>query len=251
MHMRATPQSDVFFNEAATGYVMVLPVPGMVAQIQSNMASTLNIDWLLKVAADLMSDMGHPVGPADLIAHLDGWIDAAQPGRILFHPYISEAGERGPFVNAAARAGFAGLASQHRFPDLVRAVVEGLGMAARDCYTAMGALPTEVRLSGGAARSAPLRRVLSSVLGASVRRSSREEAGAAGAAMMAAVAIGAYPHWDACIADWVSPLLGEAEPPDPALSRIYDQSFPAYRAVHQAMPPIWSCLKDIQELPRA
>ena len=36
-------------------------------------------------------------------------------------------------------------------------------------------------------------------------------------AMMAAVAIGAYPAMDDCIAQWVTPLLGAAEPPDPAL----------------------------------
>ncbi len=31
--------------------------------------------------------------------------------------------------------------------------------------------------------------------------------------MMAAVAIGAYKTMDDCIADWVTPLLGEAEEP--------------------------------------
>ena len=54
---------------------------------------------------------------------------------------------------------------------------------------------------------------------AAVRVSARQEAGAAGAAMMAAVAIGAYPTMDACVADWVTPLLGPAEAPDPALGR--------------------------------
>ena len=56
------------------------------------------------------------------------WLAASRPGAILYHPYISEAGERGPFVNPDARAGFIGLSSGHRFPDLLRAVVEGLGM---------------------------------------------------------------------------------------------------------------------------
>jgi erythritol kinase len=251
MHMRATPLDGVHLNDAATGYVMVLPVPGQVAQIQSNMAATLNIDWILKVAADLMADMGHPVRHSDLIGHLDGWIGAAAPGKILYHPYISEAGERGPFVDASARAGFAGLGSAHRFPDLVRAVVEGLGMAARDCYGAMGAMPDEVCLTGGAARSAALRAILAAALGTPVRPSGRNEAGAAGAAMMAAMAVGVYGDWDACIADWVSPLLGGAEPPDPALAAIYDTAFPAYTALRDALPPVWGCLKQLQETSRA
>ena len=40
---------------------------------------------------------------------------------------------------------------------LVRAVYEGLSFAARDCYLAMGEMPVEVRIAGGAARSATLR----------------------------------------------------------------------------------------------
>ena len=63
-----------------------------------------------------------------------------------------------------------------------------------------------------------------------MRVSSREEAGAAGAAMMAAVAIGAYPIMDACIARWVTPLLGLPEAPDPELVGTYDRLFPAYVA---------------------
>ncbi len=50
------------------------------------------------------------------------------------------------------RAGFIGLSSRDRFPELVRSVVEGLGMATRDCYAAMGEMPAELRITGGAAR---------------------------------------------------------------------------------------------------
>ena len=125
--------------------------------MQTNMAAALNIDWALRLAADLMAGTGHAIAFSDLVSHIEPWLAASQPGAVLYHPYISEAGERGPFVNANARAGFIGLSSGHRFPDLLRAVVEGLGIAARDCYAAMGALPSELRLTGGAARSRSLR----------------------------------------------------------------------------------------------
>ena len=75
-----------------------------------------------------------------------------------------------------------------------------------------------------------------------MRVSAREEAGAAGAAMMAAVAVGAYPSMDACIARWVTPLLGPAEAPDPALVGIYDRLFPAYVAARGALAPVWEAL---------
>lgn len=244
VHLLSKRVEDVTLNAEGTGYVMALPVPGYVTQMQTNMAAALNIDWALRVAAELLSDMGHPVVHSDLVRHIEPWLSASKPGALLYHPYISEAGERGPFVDANARAGFVGLASGHRFPDLVRAVAEGLGLAARDCYAAMGPLPAELRLTGGAARSRQLRAILAASVHARVRVSEREEAGAAGAAMMAAVAIGAYPSMEACIARWVTPLLGPAEAPDPALAATYERLFPAYVTARRALAPVWAALAE-------
>jgi erythritol kinase (D-erythritol 1-phosphate-forming) len=240
MHMRAMHNEDVHLNAEGTGYVIPLPMPGMSAQVQSNMAATLNIDWVLNLACDLLAQFGTALSHKDRVTFIDGWLQSGRPGTLLYHPYISEAGERGPFVDPNARADFIGLTSESRFPDLLRAVIEGLGMAARDCYTAMGiAMPRELRLSGGATRSRALRGVLGAVVGAPVRISTREEAGAGGAAMMAAVALGVYPDMEACIAEWVTPLLGEVEAPDPELAEIYDRLFPVYRQARQALAPTW------------
>jgi len=249
VHMMARRAGDVHLNKESTGYVIALPVPDMVTQVQTNMSATLNIDWILKIAADLMSELGQEVSHADLVARIDGWLTKSRPGVLLYHPYISEAGERGPFVNADARAGFIGLSSRHGFADMVRAVVEGLGMATRDCYAAMGPLPAELRLTGGAARSRSLRTVLGASVNAPIRVSSREEAGAGGAAMMAAVAIGAYPSMDDCIKEWVTPLLGEAEAPDAELARRYDAMFPAYVKARRALAPVWEDLAGQSAVP--
>jgi erythritol kinase len=243
MHMRAVQNPDVYLNAESTGYVIALPMPGMSAQVQSNMAATLNIDWLLNLACDLLAEFGTPLSQADRVKRIDGWLQSGRPGAHLYHPYISDAGERGPFVNANARANFTGLTSESRFPDLLLAVVEGLGMAARDCYAAMGgAMPAELRLTGGATRSRTLRAVLGAVVGAPVRTSTREEAGAAGAAMMAAVALGVYSDMQACIAEWVTPLLGPVETPDPDHMQTYAQAFPVYRQARRALEPVWDAM---------
>lgn len=242
VHMRAVTAQDVRLNAEGTGYVICLPVPNVVTQVQTNMAATLNLDWVLSLAGDVLRDFGHDVSPPDLMARIEGWLAARPPGQVVYHPYISEAGERGPFVNAQARAGFTGLSLTHRFPDLVRAVADGLAMATRDCYAAMGPMPSELRLTGGAARSPALRGILGAAIHAPVRVSSRQEAGAAGAAMMAAVAIGAYRDMDACVADWVTPLLGATEAPDPTLVAAYDRLFPAFTAARHGLVPAWDAL---------
>ncbi|WP_095198842.1 FGGY-family carbohydrate kinase [Mesorhizobium carmichaelinearum] len=247
MHMRlAETPEDVQLNEAATGYTMAMPAPGVFAQMQSNMAATLNIDWVLGLASGILASQGISRSNGEMIALVDAWIAAAQPASLLYQPYVSEAGERGPFVDANARAGFVGISSRHGYADLVRAVFEGLAFAARDCYAAMGPLPREVRLTGGAARSPALRKILGAAVGADIRTSAREEAGAAGAAMIAAVCVGLYPSMDACVGEWVTPLLGEAEPSDRNLAAIYDKMTPSYMLAHQALRPVWRAMAASQ-----
>jgi erythritol kinase (D-erythritol 1-phosphate-forming) len=240
MHMRLAPTpDDVMLNQDRTGYTMCMPAPGVYAQMQSNMAATLNIDWVLSLASGVLAEQSVRKSHAEMLGLVDGWVTAAKPAELLFQPYISEAGERGPFIDANARAGFIGLSTRHGFGDLVRSVVEGLALSARDCYLASGALPKEVRLTGGAARSKSLRQILAAALGADVRTSAREEAGAAGAAMIAAVSIGLYKSMEDCAAEWVTPLLGQAEKPDQALAESYARIFPAYAAAHKALRPVW------------
>jgi erythritol kinase len=242
IHMRAVRSGQVHLNAEGTGYVICLPVPDMVTQVQTNMAATLNIDWALALAEDLIAEGDTAPSHAQMVARIDGWMARSHPGALVYHPYISEAGERGPFVNADARASLVGLSTKHRFADIMRAVIEGLGMATRDCYAAMGEMPRELRLTGGAARSGALRRVLAAALNTPVRVSAREEAGAAGCAMMAAVAIGAYATMDDCIAQWTSPLLGQPETPDPGLVPIYDRLFTNYRHARDGLGPVWDGL---------
>lgn len=240
MHMRLAETShDVQLNEAATGYTMTMPAPGVFAQLQSNMAATLNIDWVLGLASGILASQGISRSNGEMIALVDEWISSSQPASLIYQPYVSEAGERGPFVDANARAGFVGISSRHGYADMVRAVFEGLAFAARDCYAAMGPLPQEIRLTGGAARSPALRRILGAAIGADIRTSAREEAGAAGAAMIAAICVGQYRSMDDCVAEWVTPLLGEAEPSDRKLAAIYEKMAPSYAMAHEALRPVW------------
>ncbi len=240
----ARSAADVTLNNKRTGYTMTMPVPGHYAILQSNMASTLNIDWLIDMVADVVGEYSEGTKRDDLIARLDEWMNQAQPANILYQPYISEAGERGPFIDSNARAGFIGLSAKHRFPDLVRSVVEGLAFASRDCYLAMGELPDQVCLTGGAARSDVLRSIFGSVLGVAIKTSDRKEAGAAGAAMMAAVNLGFYESMDTCIDSWVRPYLGKAEPVNQSLHRTYQKAFTNYVSARLAVAPVWKSMAN-------
>ena len=116
MHMRYAPTpDDVRLNDDRSGYTMCLPIERACASMQSNMAATLNIDWLMDMAREAAEMAGAKTSRAALLSGLDERVLGADPGQAVYHPYIFEAGERGPFLNPDARAQFSGLSTQTSF----------------------------------------------------------------------------------------------------------------------------------------
>lgn len=245
MHMRpARSADDVVLNPGRSGYVMAFPGTAMVAQMQSNMAASLNVDWVADQAREVLAQAGLERSREEVLPGFEGAVLAEPPAGVIYHPYISEAGERGPFLDQHARAQFTGLSQQTTFAGLLRGVHEGLSMAALDCYGAMGPVPSVVHVAGGVAKSRAVRTILASVLGTPVRTLNREEAGAA---MTAAIQLGLYPDMAACAAAWVDPHLGDLVRPDPRLQDIYRDAFAIYRTLRQAVQPSWKSLSDLRE----
>ena len=247
IHMRYTGSADaVTLPQEPTGYTIAFPGGGFV-QLQPNMAATLNIDWALDLARDLLASRGVELTAEQMFEDLDERIAHAKPGSAIFHPYISAAGERAPFIDSSARAGFFGLDQRVGFYDLVRAIYEGLAYAGRDCYQSTGPIPAQIRLGGGAAQSSALQKIMASVLNRPVRVADRPEAGAAGAAMMAAVKHGYFDSIDACTAAWVAPSVGAPVLPDPGLIDMYESLFEAYVGLRKCVAPFWKQLADVRQ----
>ncbi|EFO32023.1 xylulose kinase [Roseibium sp. TrichSKD4] len=239
MHMRFVPSAEnVTLNNDRCGYTMAFPGSAF-AQMQTNMAATLNIDWVLGIAQQILASQGIERDQNDFLATLDDLVLSATAGKALFHPFISSAGERGPFTDPNARASWTGLDQTTTWPDLLRSVLDSLVLATRDCYQTMGTLPHEIRLTGGAAKSQALRKMLASALNAPVRTIAQPEAGAAGAAMMAAVKQGVFASIEDAAAKWVTPLLQEPVLPDTSLAKTYGTLFAAYLETRQALSPVW------------
>lgn len=253
MHARLYRQLDEVPASSQQGYLWPFAVPGSFQGSMSHMAATLNIDWLCERVAESATLCGATApARAELIGRLEALAAAAEPGGAMFHPYISDNGERGPFTEPLARAQFTGLSSGTTLGALARAVWEGVAFASRDCYEALGlgaddALQ-EIRLTGGAARSALLRQILADVMGCPVRVSRRGEAGAAGAAIVAAVSIGRYRDVTEATPRWVDALLEpHCTEPGPQRAR-YDALFQAYRAGYRHQFDHWRALGAAREL---
>lgn len=243
MHARLYSDLEQVPESSQQGYLWAFAAPGTFQASVSHMAATLNLDWLCeRVAEAAWLAGGAAPDKAALLTRLEALAAQAEPGSAMFHPFIADNGERGPFTEPCARAQFTGLSSGTDLAALARAVWEGIAFATRDCYAALGPLPEEVRLTGGAARSTLLRRILADVLGCPVRVSRRGEAGAAGAAIVAAVAIGCYRDVTEATPRWVDALLdSDATMPGPQRAR-YDALFTAYRDGYLGQFAHWTSL---------
>jgi sugar (pentulose or hexulose) kinase len=140
----------------------------------------------------------------------------------VFLPHLC--GERGPRPNAEARGALVGLSLRHDRGHLARAVLEGTCCHLRlllEDHTAD--VPEEVWATGGAAHSAVWMQMLAEVLGQPVHTPHEVEAGALGAAMLAAIAVGIYPDRAAATAAMVHP--GPVYRPEPQRVAAYEDVY--------------------------
>jgi len=185
------------------------------------------------------------LGAADY-DHLNQLAAEAPPGAegLIFLPYLT--GERSPHLDPLARGAFFGLTSRHRAAHLTRAVMEGVAFSLRDCLSIMsslGTVATEVRATGGGARSPFWRQLLADILGCPIVRTLADQGPAYGAALLAGVATGIYANTEqACnrIA-----LRDDVSEPDPDRSRLYDAVYLAYRSLY---PATQSTMHSLSEL---
>ncbi|WP_369236688.1 FGGY family carbohydrate kinase [Streptomyces sp. R21] len=137
------------------------------------MVGTAALDWVLSTTGVQHDEV-------------DGLLEATPPGahgvRVL--PYFAPSGERAPFVEPRLRAELTGISLESGRGDLVRAVCEGIGYAARHCLEAAGLTGT-LAVCGGGTRSSAWMRLLSDVLGRPLRVV-EGEVGARGAVLAAA-----------------------------------------------------------------
>lgn len=119
-------------------------------------------------------------------------------------------------------------------------MLEGLAFATWDCYRAMGDLPNEVRITGGAAHSQRFISLLASVLNRPIRRIDQQEAGAAGVAMMVAVKVGLYNDMASAAESWVKPRLLSSVQPDASLVHVYQSKRDLYLQTRTYFSPVWA-----------
>jgi xylulokinase len=176
----------------------------------------------------------------------------APPGSrgLIFLPYI--AGERTPIWNPRARSVFLGITLGHTRSDFLRSVLEGAALAIRHVVEILegehGLSIPELRIGGGAARSAVWNQIIADTLGKVVVSLADTQTEVLGAALLAGVGLRIYPDCTAAIAAHVRPA--QLFVPDERAHAVYNHLFPIYRDLYPDVEPYFTRLSEIN-LPNA
>ncbi|WP_049575520.1 FGGY-family carbohydrate kinase [Streptomyces sp. SBT349] len=210
-----------------SGLTLDFGVPGLAMRSFPTLAGTEVLDWTVELLGlddhDELSALASRVPPG-----ADGL-------RVL--PYLSPAGERAPFLDAAASGLVAGALFTHRREHLARAVLEGLAHVIRDCLDAAPHRPVELGLCGGGAASALWCQLIADITGLPAVVTEDTQVGAKGALLFALTALGEYPDLSAAAAALVRPRLRFS--PSAAARDVYDREHEEFLATRELAATRW------------
>ena len=165
---------------------------------------------------------------------------------LLFLPYL--AGERAPHWDSTARGAFVGLTNRHTRAHCARAVYEGVAFAVHDILersqVVAGLQVESLRVSGGGARSDLWNQIKADVTGLPTEKMAVLDAGCLGAAMLAAVGVGAFD--DPAVASEVMVHPVSTRQPDSGRAAQYEALFDAWRLLYPALCPTFLRLEGLQ-----
>lgn len=156
---------------------------------------------------------------------------------LMFHPYLN--GELTPYNDPDLKGSYTGISAAHTTAHFTRATLEGVAFSLRDCLdtlNALGVTMRRVRIIGGGAKGELWRQIVADVLGLTMEKAKVDDS-SFGSAMLAGVGIGWFDSY--AQAAEVCVQLDSITRPIPENVSVYDRLFPRYKAIHDALAPIY------------
>jgi len=156
---------------------------------------------------------------------------------LMFHPYLN--GELTPYNDPDLRGSYTGISAGHTTAHFTRATLEGVAMSLKDCLNTLKELGVEmrrVRIIGGGAKGMLWRQIVADVLGLEMQKVKVDDS-SFGTAMLAAVGIGWFGSFAEAAETCVE--IDSVSTPNPENQAIYEKLFPKYKAIHDALAPIY------------
>jgi xylulokinase len=220
-------------------------VPGKWHVMGVTLSAGGSLRWLRDTFFQPEGVVGRTIGedPYTLMAQGAARVAPGSEG-LIFLPYLT--GERTPYPDPNARGTFFGITLRHTRAHFARSVMEGVSYALNDTFlifNELGIPITEVRASGGGAKSPVWTQIHADITGHEHITLSVDEGPALGAALLAAVGTGAYATVaDACRAA-IRPVTRTT--PQPKSQALYQRSNAVYRALYPALKSQFAAISQI------
>ncbi|MCJ7745167.1 MAG: FGGY-family carbohydrate kinase, partial [Actinobacteria bacterium] len=157
---------------------------------------------------------------------------------LIFCPWMY--GERSPIPDTTVRGGFINLSLDHKRGDVARAVFEGVALHARwmlEGVRGCGFDDSVLRAIGVGAKSELWMQIYADVLGVNIETvADPQHSGARGAALIAALGLGAYPDF-ASVRDAVK-VSGVYTPRDEN-RQVYDEAFVTFKETYTRLKKLY------------
>lgn len=163
---------------------------------------------------------------------------------LIFLPYLS--GERTPYADPHARGVFFGITLRSSRGHFVRAVLEGVAYGLRDSFAILDEMQvpiTQVRASGGGARSELWRQIQADVTGHDHVTINIDEGPALGVALLAGVGTGIYPSVEEACKSVIR--IVSTTKANKSNKVIYDKYYEVYRSLYQSLKDEFPKLSEI------
>ncbi|MEX2442704.1 MAG: FGGY-family carbohydrate kinase [Alkalispirochaeta sp.] len=203
-------------------------VPGMYLIHEASPTSAGNLEWF---TANLLPE----IPEERRFDYCNEAVASTPETGVSFFPYLF-----GSDLGADASGTFLGLRPGTTREEIIRAVYEGVvfqHVRHMNRLLAVTDTPGEIRFAGGATRSAVWMQMFADALGLPVAVSKAEELGALGAAICAAVGVGAYESYHDAIVAMTG--VRETYQPDPTAGATLREKQRRFEELVAAMAPVW------------
>ena len=226
---------DVTIDPQGRVHTFCSAVPGAWTVMSCTLSAGGSLQWFRNnfCTAEMLAaaDMG-----CDAYELLDRQAERVPLGanRLLFLPYLM--GERSPILDPDARGVFFGLSGIHKRPEMLRAVMEGVAYALRDCLDVLREMKvpfSQMTATGGGGRSAFWRQMMADVFDCPIATVGNKEGPALGVAILAGVGAGLYRDIPSACASIIREKSSQL--PDGARHTAYEPYYKLYREVYSQL----------------
>ncbi|MEI6521088.1 MAG: xylulokinase [bacterium] len=236
---------NAYTDQQMRTHTFCAAVPGEYHVMGVQLSSGGSLRWFRDTLCDVEVAASKQVGtdPYELITRAAANVPAGSEG-LLFLPYLT--GERCPYPDPYARGVFFGLTLRSNRAFMARAVLEGVSFGLRDSleiFRGIGVHPTEIRLSGGGAKSPLWRQIQADIFNSNCVTINIDEGPAFGVALLAGVGAGIYPSVQEACARTIKVI--DKTPPIQANTEIYNKYYPIYRNLYAHLKDDFAAVSQI------